>query len=206
MPRASSALVATFACPICRKARCRRSKRLGIFDAHHRVDDAAQHFLRAAARRDDARAQFHQTDIGLGRGDHARAVHRDLTAAAQRQPGRSDHDRLRGVAHAHVQVLQFPDRLIEHIPHALLRADHHHEQVRAGAEVLRFVADHQPIEIGLEAVQRFDGHVHDIIIEGIHLGVEFQAGHAIAHIMEGRACVLRDNLLLFQDDHALQAV
>ena len=62
---------------------------------------------------------------------------------------------------------------VQCLPHALLGADHHHEQVRPGAEILGFVADHQPVKI-IQAVQRFGDHVEDIIIERIHLGMELQ--------------------------------
>ena len=37
--------------------------------------------------------------------------------------------------------------------------NHHHEQVRARAEVIGFVADHQSIEIFFHAVERFGGDV-----------------------------------------------
>ena len=180
-----------------------RGQRLGILDAHHRIDNTAQHFFRAAACRDDSCTEFHQSDVRFSGCNYTRAMHGDLATPAQGKPGRRNHNGFRRVAHPHVQVLQFTNGSVEHLPHALLRAHDHHEEVCAGAEVLGFAADNKSVEICFEAVKRLDSHVHDIFIEGVHLGMEFEAGHAVTQVTDGRAHVLRDNLLLLQDDHAL---
>ena len=173
-----------------------RGKGLGVFDAHHRIDNPAQHFLRAATCRDNTCAEFHKSDVGFCRGDHARTMHGDLATASQCESCRRDHDRFWRITHAHVQILQFADCSIEHIPHTLLRADHHHKQVCASAEILSFVADHKSIKISLEPIERFHRHVHDIFIEGVHLRVEFKTSDTIADIADGRTHVLRHDLFL----------
>ena len=77
------------------------------------------------------------------------------------------------------------------IPHALLRGDHHHEQIRACAEIFAFIANHQSIEIIFHAVKRFGGDVKNIIIQRIHLGVELNQRHAVANVKQRRARIFR---------------
>src|SRR5690242_6530608 len=108
-----------------------RSKRLGILGPHHRVDNAAQHFLGSPTRRDDTCSQFHETDICFSRRHNPRSVHCNLTPAAQGKTSGGYNNRFRRIAHPHVEVLQFAYCRIQHIPHALLCADHHHEQICA---------------------------------------------------------------------------
>ena len=54
---------------------------------------ARQHLLGAAAGRDQADADLDEPDVGFRRRLHAIAMQRHLAAAAEREPGRRDHDR-----------------------------------------------------------------------------------------------------------------
>ncbi len=184
---------------------------VGVLGAHGRVDHAAQHLFGAAAGRDHARAHFHQTGVQFHRGHHPAAVHGDLTAAAERQARRRDHHRLVEVADAHVQVLESLDRRFQLIPQPLLRRHHHGEQVGARAEVVGLVADHQPVELaGIGAVERLVHHGEDVVVQGVHLGVELHAAHAVAQVNQRRAGVLGHHLAgracFAQEDQARCAV
>ncbi|MBV6465324.1 MAG: hypothetical protein PGMFKBFP_00600 [Anaerolineales bacterium] len=133
-------------------------------------------------------------------------MHGDLAAAAQRQSRGSHDDGLREVAHPHVHVLQAAHSPVERVPHALLRRDDDHEQIRARAEVVRFVADHESVEVLFHAVERLADDVRNVLVEGVHLGVELHQRRAVADVEERRARVVGDHLLraaeILQNDHA----
>ena len=67
---------------------------------------ANDHFLGAAAGRDQADAGFDQADVGLGGGVNARAVQADFAAAAEGQALRRDNDRARRVLDGQIGVLE----------------------------------------------------------------------------------------------------
>ncbi len=102
---------------------------------------------------------------------------------SRRRSRRSSNDRLGEITHPHVHVLQFTDRAIKRIPHALLSSDHHHEQIRACAEIVRFVAYHQTVKIFFNTVERFRCDLKNIIVKRVHLGMEFNQRNAIADVI-----------------------
>ncbi len=165
--------------------------------AHHEL-------LGAAAGGDDARAHFHEAHVGLGRGLALRPVHGDLAAAAQGHARGSGHDGLRAELHAHVGLLEVVDQLLEDVPVALLNPHEHLEDVGAHGEVGRLVAHDETREVLLRDVAGQEQHGDDVLVDGVHLGVELEAGHAVAHVDEARAGVLADDLLALlegrQDD------
>src|SRR5258708_2412387 len=122
-------------------------------------------------------------------------MHRNFTAAAECQSRGSNDNWFWGVAHAHVQALQSADCSVELVPHTLLCRNHNHKQIRTCAKVICFTTDHQAIEISIESIQGFGCDCEDIVIQGVHLGVEFNQRNAIANIKQGGACVFVDFLL-----------
>ena len=88
------------------------------------------------------------------------------------------------------------------IPQTLLCSDHDHKQIRARAEVIRFAADNQTLEIIFESVQCFRSNCKNIVIERVHLGVELNQRNAITNIIQRRAHVRAD--FLFRAAQILQ--
>ncbi len=166
-------------------------------DAHHEL-------LGAAAGGDDARTDFDEPHVGLGRGLALGPVHGDLAAAAQGHAGRRRHDGPLAELQAHVGLLEVVDHLLEDVPVALLDGDEHLEDVGPDGEVGGLVADDEAREVLLHDVAGQEKHVDDVLVDGVHLGVELEAGHPVAHVDEAGARVLADDLLALlegrQDD------
>ena len=99
-------------------------------------------------------ARLDQADVGLGGGEHTIAVEADLAAAAERQPGRRDDHRDVGVLQRHGRALESPDHQVDLVPVALLRFEQQQQQVGAGREVRRLVADDQGPEVGRRLARR----------------------------------------------------
>ena len=87
-------------------------------------------------------------------------------------------------AHHHVQLF----------PVLLLSLHQHQHQIRADAEVLSLIANHQTNEILFNFRQRLLDHLQRVTADGIHLGMELEARDAIAQIHEACARIAAHDL------------
>ena len=108
---------------------------------------ANEHFLRAAAGRDQADAGFDQADVGFGGGLDARAVQADFAAAAERQALRRDDDRARRVLEREIGVLEVAHGEVQVVPFLLLRGDQEQQEIGAGGKIHGLVGDDHGVEI-----------------------------------------------------------
>ena len=75
----------------------------------------------------------------------------------------------------------------------LAERDHEREQVGARAEgVRRVVADDEAHALALGAVDGLHRHGDDVLVDGVHLGVELEAEDAVAEVEDRRAAVALD--------------
>jgi hypothetical protein len=75
-----------------------------------------------------------------------------------------------------------------------VQGDEH--QISPGAEILALIPDHKPFELGLQTGERCLDHSTDILIQGIHLRVEFDAPDSITKIDQRRAFIFCDDMVL----------
>ena len=153
------------------------------------ADGAQRQLLRAAAGGEQPDADLDEPHVRLGERVHRRRVQADLAAAAERQPVRRRDDR-------HLRVLHRHHRLLEGLHHErdlVVRplGDRHRQQhqVRAGRERLALVRDDEPAALRLGAAERPVHHREHVVPDGVHLGVELEAEHAVAEVEHGRARV-----------------
>ena len=171
-----------------------RVEQVEIFFAFGALVGADHHFLGAAAARDQPHSGFDQAHVGFGGGVDARAVQRDLAAAAQRQALRRDHHGLRRMLDGERGVLELPHHEVQVVPFLLLRGHQDEHQVRAGGKIHGLVGDHHGVELGAQAREAFVDHGEQVAADGVHLGVEFAADHAVAQVDQARAGILLDFL------------
>ena len=108
---------------------------------------ARNHFLAAAARRNQADSGFHQSDVALGRGLDPVTVERNLAAPAERQPGGRDNDRHVRIPQRLGALLKSADHHVDLVPVALERFEQDEHEVRAGREIRRVVSHDERREI-----------------------------------------------------------
>ena len=172
--------------PLYRRKKIRRARR-------HRFGRARDHLLRAAAGRNQPDARLHQSDVAFRRRLHAVTVHGDLAAAAERHPrGSNDHGYIR-VSQRHRRVLERAHHQVHFVPVLLLRFEEQQHDVRAGGEVLAFVADDERGKIRRGLFQPGVQHLDSVAADRVHLRVEFDAQHAVAEIDKAGARVLPDD-------------
>ena len=152
---------------------------------------ARQGLLAATGGGDQADADLDEPHVELGVGPRGGAVHGDLAATAQGQPEGRGHDGDGAVAQELVGLLEVVDGLFEGLPVALHGGHDHQHQVGARAEGLgRVVADDHADEVALRVLEGLEDHGDDVRVHGVHLGVQLEAGHAVAQIDQRRAVVL----------------
>ncbi len=118
-----------------------------------------------------------------------------LHSAAQRQAKGRGHHGLGRVLQRHVGVLEGAHRPVKVVPFAFLNGHQHQHQVRAHAEIRRLVADHHGVEALVQALQPGVNHLHGVSPNGVHLGMELEADHAVAEVDQACAGILLDFLL-----------
>ncbi len=114
------------------------------------------------------------------------------------------YHRFRCVAQLKRQTLQVVDHLVQDVPMSRSRRHPNGKQIRADAEIVSIVANHHRVEIIAQNVQRFMPQVDDIVVDGVHLGVEFVEQHPVAHVEQTGAVVARHFLarrVQILDDH-----
>src|SRR4029077_4405634 len=92
----------------------------GRFGVFVRAND---HFLRSAARGDEADSRFDEAEVGFGGGVNARAVQADFAAASQGEALGRDHYRARRVLDGEINVLELAHGEVEVVPFLLLGSD-----------------------------------------------------------------------------------
>ena len=157
-----------------------------------------RHHHRAATGRDEADAEFDETDVRLGCGDGVRARHRHLAAAAEHALVRRHDDRLG-------RVPDFEDGVLEPFDEGadLVEFAHHHghrnfAEVGADGEVAALVADHHPAQVAvvLDEVDGFGEALHDLLPQRVRLRAELEEGDAVAEIEECGLGVLPERVAL----------
>ncbi|MEA3219598.1 MAG: hypothetical protein OZX49_00689 [Immundisolibacter sp.] len=158
------------------------------------VQIAQRHFLGTTAGRQQADAQFHQPGVQFRVRLQRVAVQQHLAAAAQRQPARRADHRERRVLEAHQGALQAVDEAVQERPVAAAGRVQHALQVRAGAKMRRIRADDQRLKILPDPVQRQLHGLHAMLVERVHLGVELEQRHAVAHVPQAGRGVAQHRL------------
>src|SRR6202030_4054361 len=167
---------------------------------------ANDHFLRSAARGDEADSRFDEAEVGFGGGVNARAVQADFAAASQGEALGRDHYWARRVLDGEINVLELAHGEVEVVPFLLLGSDEQEHQVGAHGKIHGLVGDDHGLEISTEALEAGVQHGGDVAADGVHLGVKFAAEDAIAQVDEAGAGIRGDfpGLVLerFEDDDA----
>ena len=169
-----------------------RVEEVEVFAAGGVFVGANEHFLGAAAGRDQADAGFDQADVGFGGGLNARAVQADFAAAAESQALRRDDDGRARVLESEIGVLEAAHGEVEVVPFLLLRGDQEQQEIGAGGKIHRLVGDDHGVEIGVQALHAGLDHGGDVVADGVHLGVKFAAEDAVAEIDEAGAGIVGD--------------
>ncbi len=153
-----------------------------------------RHFLGAAAGRQQADAQFHQPGVQFRVRLQRVAVQQHLAATAQRQPARRADHREQRVLEAHQGALQAIDEAVQERPVAAAGRVQHALQVRTGTKMRRIAADDQRLKILPDPVQRQLHGLDAVLVERVHLGVEFEQRHAVAHVPQAGRRVAQQRL------------
>jgi len=122
-------------------------------------------------------------------------VHGDLAAAAQGQSRRGRHHGLGKVFHPHIGILETRNHRLQDIPIAHLDEEQDLEDVGAGGEIGAVVPHHQADEVFLDHFATLVDQLDDHIVQGVHLRMELQAGHAVADIHQRGAGISGDHHL-----------
>ena len=178
-----------------------------VFFAFGALVRANDHFLRAAAGGDQADARFDQADVGFRRGVDARAVQTRLRSRrrapgpAARRPPACGECLMASVVFWNWRTARC--RSSHSCSCAVIRMQH---QVRAGGKILALIGDHHGVEIGAQPREALVNHGQQVAADGVHLGVEFAADHAVAQIDQAGAGIFLDFLAAllqrFQNDDA----
>ncbi len=106
-----------------------------------------------------------------------------LGSASQRLPVGRGHYRFGTETQAHHQILEGHHRLMQLLELSLPGCHANHEEVGPHTEVAGLVADHQANPaVVLQFTERPHAHFDDIRIDGVGMGVNLKAEHAIPHV------------------------
>ena len=122
-------------------------------------------------------------------GDDGVAVQQDLAAPAQRHAGRRPHHREGGVLHGLERALPEFGRRREPVPRPGADREQRLPEVGSGGEVLPFVVDDQPRETIRDQCERPPDELQDRRVQGVHPGMEFEAGDVPAGVPQARGVV-----------------
>ncbi len=134
-------------------------------------------------------ADLDEPRVGLGGGLHrARRRSRARARRPSGHPERRRDDRHRRVLHALRRLLEPVHDLLELVPLLLVRRHDHREQVRADAEVLALVEEHDRRGSRARRVRpRRSSSVDDVCVDAVRLGRERNAENAVAEVPRPRA-------------------
>ena len=156
-----------------------------------------QHLLASTAGRKQAHTNLHKPHVGFRRKSHPVGGKTHFAAAAQGHARGRCHDRFVQVLELHQAVLENLDPPLQVIPFLFLGGKENKGQVGAYGKVLAVVGNDQAQEILAHDIRGFGDHADDVITQGIHLGMEFETGDAVADVHEGCALVSGDEFLSF---------
>ena len=119
----------------------------------------------------------------------------DLTAAAQGPPGGRDDNRHLRIPQPLRGLLERANHQVDLVPVALERFEQHEHEVCAGREIRRVVPDHQGGEIRRRLFHAGVEHLDRVAADCVHLRMELDDEHAVAHVHEACTRVPSHDLL-----------
>ncbi len=123
---------------------------------------------------------------------HARRVETEFAAAAKRHALRGGDDGFGRVLDRQIHVLELAHGEMQLVPLLLLRGDKNEHEVCADGKIRGLVGDHHRVEIGIKPFNTLVQHGDQVGADGVHLGVEFAADHAVAKIDQAGAWIALD--------------
>ena len=156
-----------------------------------RLHRPRQHFLRSAAGGNQADARLRP---GRCRSPPPPARARRAGRSRSRRPATSPAGATTTGTSACCSAMVAPwnaaDHQVHFVPVALLRLEQQQHQVGAGGEVRRVVADDQRREVLRGFLHAGVQHLDRVAADRVHLRVELDLQHAVAHVDQARAGVL----------------
>ena len=122
-------------------------------------------------------------------------MHDYLGAAAQCAACWRSYYRYGAIFEHLVSLLESIDRRFQHLPFTLSRSHQYQKHISASREVGSIVVDNQPTELLLAVLNCVAQHVDDTFVDGIHLGMELNAGDAITQIDQGCRAIVTQHLI-----------
>ena len=172
-------------------------------DAGAGFDAAEKHLLAASAAGDEADAGFDEAHVELGVGLARGGVERYLDAAAEAHAVGRDDDGARAELDGLRHVLEGADGHLDLVPLLFLDGEEELHEVGADGEVGGVAGDDEGLEVGdgfAGGLQGLGDEADDVVAEGVHLGVQFDGGDAVAEVDDGGAGILLDDAVRLLDD------
>src|SRR5271157_43315 len=106
-------------------------------------------------------------------------MHDYFTASTQCPTGRSCDNRNGAVLEQLVSLLEAVNCCLYHLPLACLSTHENQHEVSACREVRCFIVNNHSAELLPTLFNGVAQHFNDTLVDGVHLGMELEASHAI---------------------------
>ena len=129
-------------------------------------------------------------------------MERDFAAAAESETGGGDDDGLGRKFYGLGHALKLADGEVDVVPLFFLNGHEEEHEIGADGEILGVVGDDEGFEgvAGASGLEGLEDEGDNVGAEGVHLGVEFDAGDAIAEVDQGCAGIFLDHTVGFLGD------